>query len=122
MIRFNVKMRLKFSNYVTDILMPRYQSFSSTGSVSFVLIKTNFLFVSEAGKVSMIFWMYTGQIYSELNGSYKNEFRLGRLHLNAGGLCPIRTRASIEYWQIDELLLGRNILERINLCQMYFYF
>jgi len=32
-------------------------------------------------------------------------YRLGRLHLNAGGLCPLRTRASIEYWQIDELLL-----------------
>ena len=33
-------------------------------------------------------------------------FRLGRLHLNAGGLCPIRARAIMEYWQIDELLLG----------------
>ena len=33
-------------------------------------------------------------------------FRLGRLHLNAGGLCPIRPRAIMEYWQIDELLLG----------------
>jgi len=32
-------------------------------------------------------------------------YRLGRLHLNAGGLCPIRARASIEFWQIDELML-----------------
>jgi len=32
-------------------------------------------------------------------------YRLGRLHLNAGGLCPIRARAIMEYWQIDELLL-----------------
>ena len=56
----------------------------------------------------MIFWMSTGQVYSELNGSYKKLFRLGRLHLNAGGLCPIRARASIEYWQIDELLLGES--------------
>ena len=34
-------------------------------------------------------------------------FRLGRLHLNAGGLCPIRARDSIHFWQIDELLLGK---------------
>ena len=33
-------------------------------------------------------------------------FRLGRLHLNSGGLCAIRTKALIDYWQIDELLLG----------------
>ena len=39
-------------------------------------------------------------------------FRLGRLHLNAGGLCPIRARAIMEYWQIDELLLGN----KTNLC------
>ena len=39
-------------------------------------------------------------------------FRLGRLHLNAGGLCPIRARAIMEYWQIDELLLGN----KANLC------
>ena len=32
--------------------------------------------------------------------------RLGKLHLNAGGLCPIQTRASIEFWKIDELMLG----------------
>ena len=34
-------------------------------------------------------------------------FRLGRLHLTAGGLCPMRTRALMDYWQIDELLLGQ---------------
>ena len=34
--------------------------------------------------------------------------RLGRLHLNAGGLCPIRTRDTIQFWQIDELLLGES--------------
>ena len=75
MIRFNVKMRLKFSSYATDILMRRYQSFSSTGSMTILLIKTNFSFVyySEAGKDSMIFWMYTGQVYSELNGSSKKQ-------------------------------------------------
>jgi len=32
-------------------------------------------------------------------------YRLGRLHLNSGGLCAIRTKALIDYWQIDELLL-----------------
>ena len=37
-----------------------------------------------------------------------NSVRLGRLHLNAGGLCPIRARAIMEYWQIDELLLGES--------------
>ena len=46
-------------------------------------------------------------------------FRLGRLHLNAGGLCPIRARAIMEYWQIDELLLGNKtniwyLLKNIN--------
>ena len=67
-----MKTRLKFSNYVTDMLMPRYQSFSSTGLVSFVMMNNTFYFVySEAGKVSMIFWTCTGQVYSELNGSYK---------------------------------------------------
>ena len=32
--------------------------------------------------------------------------RLGRLHLNSAGLCAIRMKALIDYWQIDELLLG----------------
>lgn len=32
-------------------------------------------------------------------------YRLGRLHLNSGGFCAIRTKALIDYWQIDELLL-----------------
>ena len=54
--------------------------------------------------------VYRSPLYSELNGSSEELFRLGRLHLNAGGLCPIRARASIEYWQIDELLLGKNTL------------
>ena len=45
-------------------------------------------------------------------------YRLGRLHLNAGGLCPIRARAIMEYWQIDELLLGDMIFIEVvlNLC------
>ena len=42
---------------------------------------------------------------------YKLFSRLGRLHLTAGGLCPMRTRALMDYWQIDELLLGNNILK-----------
>jgi len=32
-------------------------------------------------------------------------YRLGRLHFNCGGICPIRRSALIEFWQIDELLL-----------------
>lgn len=32
-------------------------------------------------------------------------YRLGRLHLNSSGLCAIRMKALIDYWQIDELLL-----------------
>jgi len=32
-------------------------------------------------------------------------YRLGRLHFNCGGFCPIRMNSIIEYWQIDELLL-----------------
>jgi len=32
-------------------------------------------------------------------------YRLGRLHLNSGGYCAMRTQALMEYWQIDELLL-----------------
>ena len=45
--------------------------------------------------------------------------RLGRLHLNAGGLCPIRARAIMEYWQIDELLLGKKGLYVIE-CSLLF--
>ena len=33
--------------------------------------------------------------------------RLGRLHFNCGGVCPIRMNSIIEFWQIDELLLGK---------------
>jgi len=32
-------------------------------------------------------------------------YRLGRLHLNSAGFCAMRTKALMEYWQIDELLL-----------------
>ena len=32
-------------------------------------------------------------------------YRVGHLHLNSGGLCAIRTKSMIEYWQLDELLL-----------------
>ena len=35
-------------------------------------------------------------------------YRLGRLHLNSSGLCAIRMKALIDYWQIDELLLGKD--------------
>ena len=32
--------------------------------------------------------------------------RFGRLHFNSLGLCPIVMLRLIEYWQIDDLLLG----------------
>ena len=49
--------------------------------------------------------------------------------MNAGGLCPIRARASIEFWQIDELMLGKNkkfFFKHINLyldpcCALKYY-
>ena len=33
-------------------------------------------------------------------------FRFGRLHFNSLGLCPIVMLSIIEFWQIDDLLLG----------------
>ena len=37
-------------------------------------------------------------------------FRFGRLHFNSLGLCPIVMLSIIEFWQIDDLLLGLLIL------------
>ena len=36
-------------------------------------------------------------------------FRFGRLHFNSLGLCPIVMLSIIEFWQIDDLLLGMKI-------------
>jgi hypothetical protein len=48
-------------------------------------------------------------IFSDNNSlfCYFFGFRTGKLHLNSAGLCAIRTKSLLEYWQIDELLLGK---------------
>ena len=64
---------------------------------------------SEVGRDSMTSLMYTGELRCKMCKALRADVaRLGRLHLNAGGLCPIRTRATIQFWQIDELLLGES--------------
>ena len=64
---------------------------------------------SEVGRDSMTSLMYTGELRCKMYKALRADVaRLGRLHLNAGGLCPIRTRATIQFWQIDELLLGES--------------
>ena len=77
--------------------MEKSQNFSST----------------EAGRVSTTSWMFTGCLKNKKKTKkQKNIFdvyRLGRLHLNSSGLCAIRMKALIDYWHIDELLLGRII-------------